>query len=159
MAVAFSASITDKGASLSIGRLGKAVSAPKVAETAAHAMVHEFMPDVFYSNLYNWKRTIRPGQPLLDTGTHLASGFVYSVSGAVATIRNLFRYAHVHDKGMTITAKRAKYLRFKIRGVGWVQKKQVTIPQRRFAYWSQMARDFVMRRVQGMVRATREGRA
>lgn len=158
MAVSFSAKVTKDGATLALKRVAGGVTGQKVADTAARAMTHEFLPDVFYSNLYNWPKTVRSGQPLLDTGTHLASGFVYSTSGATATIKNLFKYAHVHDRGMTIRAKNAKNLRFKVRGVGWFSKKEVVIPQRRFAYWSTQAREFVMRRVRAMVKATREGR-
>lgn len=156
MAVTFSATVTDKGAGLAIKRTQSAVSGQKVADTAAHAMVHQFLPDVFYSNVYRWKKTVRPGQPLLDTGAHLVSGFVYSTTGATATIRNLFKYAHIHDRGATIRAKNVPYLRFKIRGVGWFRKKEVVIPARRFAYWSRLAVDFVMRSVRGMVKRTRE---
>lgn len=178
MAVTFTASVTKDGAQLALGRLtgangggggwggrgasasaGGPLSPENVAGRAAHSMVHEFLPDLFYSNLYGWKKTIRPGMPLLDTGTHLAQGFVYAVSGATATIKNLFKYAHVHDKGMTIRAKNAKNLRFKIRGVGWYQKKEVTIPQRRFMYWSNQARTAVMRSVESMIRAARRGTA
>jgi phage gpG-like protein len=167
MAVTMSAKVTKDGATLALNRLTgggsgggasrAAVSGQRIADTAAKAMVHEFLPDVFYSNLYNWKKTVRPGQPLLDTGTHLASGFVYSTSGAVATIKNLFKYAHVHDRGMTIRAKSAKNLRFKVRGVGWFSKKEVVIPQRRFMYWSALARDLVMRRVREMLARARAG--
>ena len=39
-------------------------------------------------------------------------------------------YAPVHEFGATIRAKRAKYLKFNIPGVGWRQKKEVTIPER-----------------------------
>ncbi len=38
-------------------------------------------------------------------------------------------YARVHEEGATITAKRAKYLRFQVAG-RWVMKRSVTIPAR-----------------------------
>ena len=40
-------------------------------------------------------------------------------------------YARVHQLGATITAKKSKYLKFKM-GDRWVQKKSVTIPARRW---------------------------
>lgn len=50
---------------------------------------------------------------------------------AGATIGSRVIYAAVHEFGATIRAKRAKYLKFFIPGVGWRQKKQVVIPARR----------------------------
>jgi phage gpG-like protein len=133
------------------------ISGPSVADRAAHTMVHEFLPDVFYSNLYGWKKTLRPGMPLLDTATHLVTGFLYRVMGATATISNRFKYAHVHDKGMTIRAKRAPRLTFKPRGLGWMSKKEVVIPQRRFMYWPELAKRAVIRSVESMIQATMKG--
>lgn len=166
MGVTISATVTKNGAMLALNRLtggagnsggGGAIAGPKVADRAAHTMVHEVLPDVFYSNIYGWKKTLRPGMPLLDTGTHLAPAFVYRVSGAVATIRNLFKYAHVHDRGMTIRAKNKPLLKFKPRGLGWMSKKEVTIPRRRFMYWSAYAKAAVMRSVNSMLRAAVRG--
>lgn len=166
-----SARVTKDDASLALNRLtgsggggaGRAglgvVNGRSVADRAAHTMVHEVLPDVFYGNLYNWKKTLRPGTPLLDTATHLVSGFVYSVAGSVATIKNLFRYAHIHDKGATIRAKNVPLLKFKPRGLGWMSKKEVVIPQRRFMYWSRMAITRVVRSVKSMLRAAMRGRA
>jgi len=166
MAVLMSATVTKNEASLALKRLtggaggggrGGAVSGPSIADRAAHTMVHEVLPDVFYGNLYNWKKTLRPGMPLMDTGTHLVSGFVYRVAGSIATIKNIFRYAHVHDKGMTIRAKNVPLLRFKPRGLGWMSKKEVVIPRRRFMFWSALAKTAVMRSVNSMLRAAVRG--
>lgn len=157
MAVTMSAKITKDEATLALKRTAAGVSGPKIAGRAAHTMVHEVLPDVFYGNLYNWKKTLRPGMPLLDTGTHIASAFVYAVSGSVATIKNLFKYAHVHDKGAVIRAKNRPVLTFKPRGLGWMSKKEVTIPPRRFMYWSALAKTMVMRSVNSMLRATVKG--
>lgn len=166
MGVSFSAKVTKNEATLALKRLtggpgggsGRgAISGPSIADRAAHTMVHEVLPDVFYSNLYGWKKTLRPGMPLLDTGTHLVTGFVYKVSGAVATIKNLFKYAHIHDKGAVIRAKNKPLLKFKPRGLGWMSKKEVVIPARRFMYWSMLAKTAVMRSVNSMLRAAVKG--
>ena len=155
MPVTLKASVNDKGVKLALAGMRGAMDGGKIADIAARAMVQEWLPQVFARNLYGWPAPLRGGMPLNDTRTHLASGFVYAVAGAVATIRNLFKYAAIHDKGATITAKRAKYLRFKIgRGADarWVQRKSVTIPQRRFMYWPQSAVDFVTKRVNEYIR-------
>ena len=51
------------------------------------------------------------------------------VAGATVTPGRLV-YAPVHEFGAIIRAKRAKYLKFKIPGVGWRQVRQVRIPAR-----------------------------
>lgn len=49
---------------------------------------------------------------------------------AGATVGTSVIYAAVHEFGATIRAKRAKYLRFKIPGIGFRSVKQVRIPAR-----------------------------
>lgn len=95
--------------------------------------------------------------PLYDKGVHLISGFVSTVSGNVGRIFNTFRYANVHDKGKTITAKKAPYLTFKVGG-RWARKKSVTIPQRRFMFWHTHAVKLVVHRVNLFIAAARKGR-
>jgi len=180
MAVTMSAKITDKGVAVALGRLtgngggggrgntvaGSAPLSPQnIADIAAKAMTYTYLPRVFDTNEYGWKPTLREGgTPLVKSArqaSRIRSAFVYSVAGAVATIRNLYKYAFVHDQGaagggFVIKAKNAKMLRFKI-GDRWTQKKQVTIPQRRFMYWSDGATRFVMARVNYFIRSLVKG--
>jgi hypothetical protein len=44
------------------------------------------------------------------------------------------KYARILALGGTIKAKSKKFLRFFIPGVGWIQKKEVTIPARDYTY-------------------------
>ncbi len=159
MAVTLRASVDDKGVKLALAGMKGAMDGGKIAGIAARAMVHDWLPQVFARNVYGWKPPLRGGMPLNDTRTHLASAFVYSVAGAVATIRNLFKFAVIHDKGKTITAKNAKYLRFKIgRGADarWAQKKSVTIPQRRFMFWHTDSVKLVVHRVNLFIAQSRK---
>lgn len=159
MAVSMSAKLTDKGVKPALDRYAKAITPEKVATTVVRGMVQTFFPQVFESNLYQWPAPLRGGMPLLDTRTHILSAFDYSVSGAVGTVRNRFKYAHIHDKGATITVKNAKYLRFKIRGGGWARKKSVVIPRRRFMYWSASASRFAKGRVDNLLKQARKAEA
>lgn len=71
------------------------------------------------------------GKPLLDTG-RLRNSFSVQTESSGFRIGTNFIGAAVHQYGATITAKRAKFLKFKASRKGpWVQKKSVTIPARR----------------------------
>jgi len=115
MAVKLSAGVTDKGVKLALNRAEKAIDSRVIADKAAHVMVHEYLPMVFKTNKYGWPApSWRSGKPLMDTATHLVSGFVYQIVAttgeAVARIHNTFRYAWVHDKGYVSKPKTKKYL-------------------------------------------------
>lgn len=83
-----------------------------------------------------WKKSARAnsqnGQTLADTGK-LKNAWqgrsVERVDGAGFVLANNTRYAMAHQRGMTITAKTPKGLRFKIGG-RWVRKNSVTLPKR-----------------------------
>jgi len=190
MAVSFSAKVTKDGATLALNRLtgngggGGAgsvragmspISGPNIVEVVGKGMVLNFLPRVFDTNMYNWPAVDRGGHPLLRSQrqvSRIRSAFYYSVAGAVATITNIYKYAHIHDKGATIEAKnertvvqnctskkgkkftrtlKVKMLAFKTKD-GWAFAKSVTIPQRRFAYWSEQASAFALNRARGVIR-------
>lgn len=182
MVATMSATITDKGVTATVQNLRKGCDATKVAEVAAKAMVYTWLPRVFDTNEYQWPAVQRGGTPLRKSArqsSHIRSAFVYSVTGAVASIRNVFKYAHIHDKGATIHAKnvrevvqnctsskgkkftrtmKMKVLAFQI-GKEWVHAASVTIPARRFMYWPETAKKFVLGRVNFYLRETRRGKA
>jgi len=181
MAVTMSATITDKGVTATVQALKKGCSGPKIAEIAARSMVYTWLPRVFDQNSYGWKPVERGGTPLRRgqrTASSIRSAFVYSVAGAVASIRNVFRYAHIHNDGATITAKNErtvtqnctskkgkkftrtvtmKVLAFKVGDVWW-HAKSVKIPQRRFMYWPPAAKAFVLDRVNFFIKDARKGK-
>ena len=70
------------------------------------------------------------GQTLSDNG-RLKNSIGYQATAARVEVGTNVKYAHVHQNGMVIKAKTAKFLRFQLGG-GWVKKKQVTIPKREF---------------------------
>ncbi len=74
---------------------------------------------------------VRQGQPLLDTG-RLRNSISGRPNGAVSfVVGTNVKYARLQNFGGTITAKKAKYLKFRV-GSRWVSKKSVTIPARPF---------------------------
>lgn len=158
MAVGMKATVSGN-AKQRLSLAAQGIAPEKITTTVTRGMVQSFFPDLFRGNLYQWPSPLRGGVPLWDTGTHILSAFSYGVAGKLGWIRNGFKYAHVHDKGMTIKAKDAKYLRFKIRGGGWAQKKEVTIPRRRFMFWSASATRFARGRVENLVRLAAKRRA
>ena len=76
----------------------------------------------------------RDGQPLLDTGTHLASTVNHKVDGDDSvTVGVAASFAATHQFGATIKPKSAKRLVFQPRGFPHpIFAKQVTIPARPF---------------------------
>ena len=79
-----------------------------------------------------FKPVLRGGTPLVDTGTHLRDRIHKSfVSSNEAHVSAGFEFAHVHQFGATITAKRSPYLVFQVGGQ-WVKKASVEIPARPF---------------------------
>ncbi len=73
---------------------------------------------------------VRGGKPLRDTGAHIY-GALHSVATDNAVVVGVpYAWARVHQFGATIRAKNVPYLRFMIRGKGWVTKREITIPAR-----------------------------
>ncbi|OUM99980.1 MAG: phage virion morphogenesis protein [Firmicutes bacterium ZCTH02-B6] len=70
------------------------------------------------------------GQTLRDTGL-LANSIHYQAGGRHVEVGTNDKRARVHQEGLEIRAKRARYLRFKVDG-GWVQLKSVKMPRRAF---------------------------
>lgn len=82
-----------------------------------------------------WPRSIRAskqgGETLRDTGRLLAS-ITHDVSSDSVEIGTNVQYAPYIHFGARIKAVAAPNLKFKIPGVGWVSKKEVTLPERPF---------------------------
>ena len=77
-----------------------------------------------------WKPTIRGGQILRDTG-RLRNSITYTYDDESVSVGTNVIYAAIHNYGGKIKAKNAPYLAFMV-GDKFVQKKEVTIPQRQF---------------------------
>ena len=81
-----------------------------------------------------WPKSYRAsasgGQTLSDKGRLKNSISYHADANGVEEGTNV-KYAHVHQEGMEIKVKNAKYLRFQVGG-GWAKKKKVTIPKRPF---------------------------
>lgn len=79
-----------------------------------------------------WPPTVDGGKPLFRTG-RLAKSISWYVTDDSRDVKIGTRafFARVHQDGMTIHAKKGKYLKFQI-GDRWVQKESVTIPARPF---------------------------
>jgi phage virion morphogenesis protein len=78
------------------------------------------------------RKTLLGGRTLTDTAALVQSITHAPTDNSVAIGTNLI-YAAIHQTGGTIKAKTAKGLRFRGPGNGgWVQKSEVTIPQRAF---------------------------
>lgn len=78
----------------------------------------------------------RAGTPtLLQTGEHLRDSIAHSVSGSEAEWGSSWKYAHVHQEGMTIKPANGGALKFWFVNSGFTEfvvAKQVTIPKREF---------------------------
>lgn len=88
-----------------------------------------------------WTPSIRVqkkgGQTLRDTGALMNSITVQEIDGNSVVIGpggTASKYAAIQALGGTIKAKNKPFLRFIIPGVGWVSKKEVTIPARDYTY-------------------------
>jgi phage gpG-like protein len=87
-----------------------------------------------------WEPSIRVkvggGETLRLTG-HLMNALTFGVEGprvAAGPGSAVSKYARILALGGTIKAKSKKYLKFFIPGVGWIQKKEVTIKARDYTY-------------------------
>lgn len=78
----------------------------------------------------SYRAAARGGQTLSDKG-RLKNSISYQASATKVEVGTNVKYAHVHQEGMEIKAKNAKFLRFRVGG-GWAKKKKVTIPKRPF---------------------------
>lgn len=78
----------------------------------------------------SYRATASGGQTLSDKG-RLKNSISYQASATGVEEGTNVKYAHVHQDGMEIKAKNAKFLRFQIGG-GWARKVKVTIPKRPF---------------------------
>ena len=70
----------------------------------------------------------RDGKPLMNRGI-LANSFSATAEGTTVRLGTNAPFADVHQGGKVIVPRRAKALRFKIRGA-WVTTKRVVIPAR-----------------------------
>jgi phage gpG-like protein len=71
----------------------------------------------------------RPGGQTLRDTARLQRSFTVSINTSGFSIGSNVRYAKSHQDGITIRAKNAPYLRFRMNGK-WVSRKEVTLPQR-----------------------------
>ena len=78
----------------------------------------------------SYRASAKGGQTLSDKG-RLKNSISYQASATKVEVGTNVKYAHVHQEGMEIKAKNAKFLRFRVGG-GWAKKKKVTIPKRPF---------------------------
>lgn len=82
-----------------------------------------------------WLPSIRKqrqgGRTLRESGA-LQDGITYEVGTEFVEWGSNKVYAGVHQFGATIRPKTAQALRFEIPGVGWITRKEVTVPARPF---------------------------
>jgi phage gpG-like protein len=87
-----------------------------------------------------WQESIRVklngGQTLRNTGAFYNSITYETGSGSVAAGPGsaMQKFARILAEGGTIKAKNKPFLTFYIRGIGWIRKKEVTIPGRDYTY-------------------------
>ena len=81
-----------------------------------------------------WSKSHRAraeGGKTLSATARLKNSITYRAGATNVEIGTNVKYAHVHQNGMEIKPKTAKFLRFQIGGM-WAKKKKVTIPARPF---------------------------
>ncbi|MBB4066272.1 phage virion morphogenesis protein [Gellertiella hungarica] len=78
-----------------------------------------------------WQPNAEGTSILLETGQHLLSSLSWQASSTEAEWGATWKFAHVHQEGMTIVPKSAESLVFQLGG-RVVQAKKVTIPARPF---------------------------
>ncbi|PZA12465.1 phage morphogenesis protein [Rhodopseudomonas palustris] len=76
-----------------------------------------------------WPANIEGTSILMRTGDHMLGSVAWTASATETEAGLSWEYAHVHQDGMTISAKNAKLLSFVVGGRR-VSKKSVTIPAR-----------------------------
>lgn len=110
---------------------------PVLEEIGAHAV--KSTRDRFFDEQgpggLPWLPSIRKqrqgGRTLTESGT-LRDNISYQVGPGYVEWGTNMIYAGVHQFGATIRPVRANALRFQIPGVGWITRKEVTIPARPF---------------------------
>ena len=78
-----------------------------------------------------WPANAEGTPTLLRTGDHLLGSIAWTASATETEVGSSWQFAHVHQEGMTISAKNAELLSFVVGG-RHVSKKSVTIPARPF---------------------------
>ena len=92
---------------------------------------HERFKNGRAPNGSKWKRGRKgTGQTLVES-RRLRNSITKRFSRAGVEVGTNVKYARIHQKGGTIRAKKAKFLRFKV-GSRWAMKKSVKIPARPF---------------------------
>lgn len=125
---------------LYLGRIEAALQS-RAAAAAADAMAQEFhaeLTDVTLRKSTHGRGTVtpsRPGEPpALVTGTLRRSArIIPAVSAgprAVSSVRMGAVYARIQEKGGTVTARSAPYLKFQYPGGSWHAVKSARIPAR-----------------------------
>lgn len=112
-------------------------------ENVDFAKLHENIGEVLISTTHErfrngrapngskWKRGLKgTGQTLVQSRL-LINSVTKRFSREGVEVGTNIKYARIHQKGGTIRAKKAKFLRFKV-GSRWAMKKSVKIPARPF---------------------------
>ena len=112
-------------------------------ENVDFAKLHENIGEVLISTTHErfrngrtpngskWKRGLKgTGQTLVQSRL-LRNSVTKRFSREGVEVGTNVKYARIHQKGGTIRAKKAKFLRFKV-GSRWAMKKSVKIPARPF---------------------------
>ena len=112
-------------------------------ENVDFAKLHESIGEVLISTTHErfrngrapngskWKRGLKgTGQTLVQSRL-LRNSVTKRFSREGVEVGTNIKYARIHQKGGTIRAKKAKFLRFKV-GSRWAMKKSVKIPARPF---------------------------
>lgn len=122
-------------------------------------LANEVMPEIVAKAAFRIEENVSEavsGKILKSRSGHLRRSIhtvrYGSKRNAGATIGTSVIYAPVHEFGAIIRAKKAKYLKFKIPGVGWRSVKQVKIPARQpFAKSFKESLPFIDRMISAVV--------
>ena len=106
----------------------------KLHENSGEVLIsttHERFRNGRAPNGSKWKRGLKgTGQTLVQSRL-LRNSVTKRFSREGVEVGTNIKYARIHQKGGTIRAKKAKFLRFKV-GSRWAMKKSVKIPARPF---------------------------
>ncbi len=112
-------------------------------ENVDFAKLHENIGEVLISTTHErfrngrapngskWKRGLKGTGQTLVLSRLLRNSITKRFSYEGVEVGTNVKYARIHQKGGTIRAKKAKFLRFKV-GSRWAMKKSVKIPARPF---------------------------
>ena len=131
-------------------------------ENVDFAKLHENIGEVLISTTHErfrngrapngskWKRGLKgTGQTLVQSRL-LRNSVTKRFSREGVEVGTNIKYARIHQKGGTIRAKKAKFLRFKV-GSRWAMKKSVKIPARPFIGISADDKQEIMRLFREMI--------